>query len=308
MVTAFMENQRTPPPELNRLVQAPLFCRSLAEFHQLTGLAAKFVPAVLPETRISFGCQEIEFCRLLAAHCCGGCPLCRQMHCELNRRMGGKLKPHQICCPFGIVQVAVPVVVLGRHVATILGGKVRLDAASIRPRPGLDRQLRRCGLTGNLRSLQKSYLAIQVMAGAKLKVALKLLDQLAQLFAGALAQESIPAFLTKPSLVFQIGQFVRQHLGDRLTTRQTAREFHLCEAYFCRRFRRLTGMTFQAYVTQLRVEKAMTTLQATDARVNEIALALGFRSASDFDRIFKAIVGMTPSAFRGRRRQLRQSR
>jgi AraC-like DNA-binding protein len=203
--------------------------------------------------------------------------------------------------------VAVPVVVLGRHVATILGGKVRLNAASIRQRPGLDRQLRRCGLAGDLRSLQKSYLAIQVMAGAKLKVALRLLDQLAQLFAGAIAQEPISAFPTKPSLVFQIGQFVQQHLGERLTTRQTAAEFHLCEAYFCRRFRQLTGMTFHDYVTQLRVERAKASLLATEARVNEIALAVGFQSASDFDRIFKSIVGTTPSAFRGRRRQFRQS-
>ena len=307
-MTAVIENQQTPAPELNRLVQAPLFRRSLAEFRQLTGLAAKLVPAVLPETRINFGCQEVEFCRLLAAHCCGGCSLCRQIHCELNHRMGSKLKPHQICCPFGIVQVAIPVVVLGRHVATILGGKVRLDEAGIRQRPGLDRQLRRCGLTGDLRSLQKSYLAIQVMAGAKLKAALRLLDQLAQLFAGAIAQESIPASLTKPSLVFQIGQFVRQHLGERLTTRHTAAEFHLCEAYFCRRFRQLTGMTFHDYVTQLRVERAKAALRATDARINEIALAHGFQSASDFDRIFKSFVGTTPSAFRGQRLQLRQSR
>jgi len=32
--------------------------------------------------------------------------------------------------------------------------------------------------------------------------------------------------------------------------------------------------------------------------VNEIALATGFRSASDFSRIFKARVRTTPSTFR----------
>jgi transcriptional regulator GlxA family with amidase domain len=67
-------------------------------------------------------------------------------------------------------------------------------------------------------------------------------------------------------------------------------------------------MTFQAYMTQLRVERAKAALQATDARINEIALAHGFQSASDFDRIFKSIAGTTPSAFRGQRLQLRQSR
>ena len=256
---------------------------------------------MLPDTPIGFGAHETVFCRRLAAHLPGGCPFRLQMQSALNRRMGAKLKPHQICCPLGILQVAVPVVVLGTHAATIVSGKVRLAPARIQPRSGLVRQLRRCGLTGDLRSLQKAYLAIPVMAAAKLQAALRLLDHLAQLFAGALAQETMPASLTQPSLAFQTSQFIRQHLGERLTTRQTAAAFHLSEAYFCRRFHRLTGMTFHAYLTQLRVERAKAALRATSARVNEIALALGFQSASHFNRAFKLMVGMTPSAFRGQR-------
>jgi AraC-like DNA-binding protein len=222
--------------------------------------------------------------------------------------METKLKPHQLCCRFGILQVAVPVVILGRHVATILGGKVRLDPSCIQQRSGLVRQLRRCGLTGDLRSLQKAYLAVPVLPRARVRVALGLLDHLAQLFARALSQETMPASFTPPSLAFQTSQFIRQHLGEHLTTRQTAAACHLSEAYFCRRFHRLTGMTFHAYLTQLRVERAKAALRATNARVNEIALALGFQSASHFNRAFKFIVGMTPSAFRGQRRQRRQRR
>lgn len=307
-VTALMQNQRTAAPELNRVIRVPLFRRSLAEFNRLTGLAAKLVPAVLPGTPINFGTHETVFCRRLAACLPCGCPFRLEMQSALNRRLVVKLKPHQTCCPLGILQVAVPVVVSGRHVATIVGGKVRLASAGLQPRAGLDRQLRRCGLTGDLRSLQRAYRAIPIMAGAKLQAALRLLDQLARLFAAALVQEPMPASLTQPPMAFQTSQFIRQHLGERLTTRQTAAAFHLSEAYFCRRFHQLTGMTFHAYVTQLRVERAKAALRTTDARVNEIALALGFQSASHFNRAFKLIAGMTPSAFRGQRRQRRQRR
>ncbi len=300
-----MENQRTPAPEINKVVRVPLFRRSLAEFNRLAGLAAKLVPAALPGTPIGFGAHETVFCRRLAAALPSGCPFRLRIQSALNRRMGAKLKPHQICCPLGILQVAVPVVVWGSHAATIVGGKVRLEPPSIQQRSGLVRQLRRCGLTGDLRPLQKAYLAIPVMAGAKLQAALRLLDHLAQLFAGALDHEPIPASLTRPSMAFQIGRFILQHLGERLTTRQTAAAFHLSEGHFCRRFHRLTGMTFHAYVTQLRVERAKSALRVTDVRVNEIALALGFQSTSHFNHLFKSIAGTTPSAFREQRRHLR---
>ena len=44
----------------------------------------------------------------------------------LLRRLGDKLKPQQVACRCGLILLAVPVVAAGQHVATIIGGKVRL--------------------------------------------------------------------------------------------------------------------------------------------------------------------------------------
>jgi AraC-like DNA-binding protein len=93
---------------------------------------------------------------------------------------------------------------------------------------------------------------------------------------------------------------VRLHLGERLTTRQTAQAVHLEESYFCRLFHRLTKMTFRAYVAQARVAQARSLLLGTRQRIGEIASATGFQSASDFNRVFKAAVGLTPTDFRQR--------
>lgn len=78
-----------------------------------------------------------------------------------------------------------------------------------------------------------------------------------------------------PLCIGQAKQFVRLHLGERLTTRQAAQALHLNEAYFCRLFRRLSGMTFRAYLAKVRVEAAQAALVNTHQSVGEIAFAAG---------------------------------
>jgi AraC-like DNA-binding protein len=91
---------------------------------------------------------------------------------------------------------------------------------------------------------------------------------------------------------------VRLHLGERITTRQAAQALHLEECYFCRLFHRLTKITFREYVAQARVEQAKTLLRKIHQSIGQIASDVGFQSATDFNRIFKARVGMTPTDFR----------
>jgi AraC-like DNA-binding protein len=57
-------------------------------------------------------------------------------------------------------------------------------------------------------------------------------------------------------------------------------------------------MTFRAYVAQARVEQARTLLLNSHQRIGQIASDVGLQSASDFNRVFKASVGMTPTEFR----------
>ncbi|MCX6927231.1 MAG: PocR ligand-binding domain-containing protein, partial [Verrucomicrobia bacterium] len=101
----------------------PLVKRALIEFRQMTGLAAFLIPASAPQKLVGFRKLELGFCRRLAATCKGGCMECHPAQRELFRRLEGKLRPQSVCCAGGIVQLAVPVVAGGRHLATVVGGK-----------------------------------------------------------------------------------------------------------------------------------------------------------------------------------------
>lgn len=279
------------------LAQSPLVRGSLAEFHRATGLAAKLVPAVVPNRLIRFGAQENDFARAVVCNS-DGCRGCHQTQVTLLRRLGGKLKPQQVACWCGLILLAVPVVAAGRHVATIIGGKVRVGRKGARALEVLLPQLRLHGGKRDLRRLRADYYRVPVLTVQKLRAAVRLLDMLARLFAETVAHLPPPCSPADPPCIWEAKQFVRLHLGERLTNRQAAQALHLEASYFCRLFHQLTKMTFHAYVAQARVERGRTLLRNSHERIGQIASAVGFQSASDFNRVFKARVGMTPTEFR----------
>ena len=67
----------------------------------------------------------------------------------------------------------------------------------------------------------------------------------------------------------------------------------------CRVFRRRTGYTLHAYVTEQRLRRALTRL-GEDEDIQEIGLRLGFASHSHFTEHFRRAFGVTPSEFRRR--------
>ncbi len=279
------------------LAQSPLVRGSLAEFHQTTGLAAKLVPAALPTRLIRFGAQQNDFCCAVVCHS-KACQGCYQEQLALLRQLGRKLKPQQISCRGGLILLAVPVVAAGRHVATILGGKVRVGHAGARAFEALLPQLRLRGGKCDLRRCRADYYRVPILTLQKLRAATRLLDMLARLFAETLAHPPTPCFTDDPPCIREAKQFVRLHLGERITNRQAAQALHLEETYFCRLFHRLTKITFHAYVAQVRVEQAKALLLSSHQPIGRIAADAGFQSASDFNRVFKARAGMTPTRFR----------
>jgi AraC family transcriptional regulator len=72
----------------------------------------------------------------------------------------------------------------------------------------------------------------------------------------------------------------------------------LTRFHFSRVFKATFGETPIQYVTLRRIEKARQMLGETRLPVAHVATACGFSGASQFGRAFRAIVGLTPLAFR----------
>jgi transcriptional regulator GlxA family with amidase domain len=79
-----------------------------------------------------------------------------------------------------------------------------------------------------------------------------------------------------------------------------ARIAHVSEAHFIRTFRATFGETPHRYLQRRRVERAMFLLRTTDRSVTDVCMSVGFASLGTFSRVFAAIVGEPPSAYRRR--------
>src|SRR5512132_2972630 len=70
------------------------------------------------------------------------------------------------------------------------------------------------------------------------------------------------------------------------------------EAHFIRTFKDTFGETPHRYLQRRRVERSMFLLRETDRSVTDICLDVGFNSLGTFSRMFREIVGESPSAYR----------
>lgn len=77
-----------------------------------------------------------------------------------------------------------------------------------------------------------------------------------------------------------------------------ARYVGFSTAYFSTVFKESTGIAYKKYVTTIRIEHAKRLLEDGKLSVLEVGLECGFNTPSQFIRMFKNIVGDTPSGYR----------
>ena len=268
-------------------------------FREATGLSLKLMPAAVPGARIAFGRNENPFCALMAEGA-GSCEACLKIQAEAQRRAGRKFAPQQLQCFAGLTDVAVPVVVGGQHVATLLGGQVFRQKPTRRQFAKLARQLVEWGLATDLHRVEEAYFHTRVLGEKPFKSAVQLLTIFAQHLADFAGRAMIAQRGDEPASVASAKQFAQSRATDRISMRDAAQHVHLSAFYFCKMFKKATGMTFTEYVSRVRVERAKNLLLNPAVRVSEAAYGAGFQSIPHFNRVFKKYVGTAPTGYRSK--------
>lgn len=95
-----------------------------------------------------------------------------------------------------------------------------------------------------------------------------------------------------------VREFIEERLSDEIRLDDLAGVVRLSRFHFARAFKSSLGEPPHRYVMRRRIERAKDLLVRTSLPINDIALATGFRSASQFNRAFKDFVGITPNTCR----------
>lgn len=94
--------------------------------------------------------------------------------------------------------------------------------------------------------------------------------------------------------------YVELNYAEALTTEKAAEMTHLSEFYFCHLFKERMGVSFTAYLNDIRIRKAITLLNSSTQSITEIAAAVGYSDVNYFSRLFKRKIGVSPRNYRER--------
>ncbi len=98
--------------------------------------------------------------------------------------------------------------------------------------------------------------------------------------------------------VEQAADLIEQRLSQPLCVPALAREVSLSQNYLARCFRGRFGMTIPAYLLRRRIQAAGHLLTTTDRPIKQIAAAVGLPDAHHFNKQFRRLTGVSPSACR----------
>ncbi len=100
----------------------------------------------------------------------------------------------------------------------------------------------------------------------------------------------------KDDLLERVRQYIDSHISDEnLTIPSIAAEMGMSRTTFFSRFKELSGLSPQDYLTHYRIAYARQLLQAGGLSVSEVAYKSGFSDPKYFSRIFKKVEGVSPS-------------
>ena len=95
---------------------------------------------------------------------------------------------------------------------------------------------------------------------------------------------------------------VHEHYGEPLVLATIADDLAISIFSLSRAFKRAKHVSFRTYLLHVRITTAQTLLRETDRPITEIAQLVGFGDLPRFDKMFKQLVGTSPSRFRTRAR------
>jgi AraC-like DNA-binding protein len=279
------------------LARLPVLGFYEAAFRKATGVSLRIVPPDEPKHRLSLGSSENPFC-VLVNSTPTGCDACLETQRRAQRGAAKKRGPQQVSCFAGLTDVAVPMLLDGRHVGTLMSGQVFRREPTERDFTMVVQMLKNGQGADWERKVRKAYFATPVVTADRFQAIIQLLTMFAQYLAEYTSRHVIAASNDEPTAVANAKRFVQEHVEEPITLEKVVKHVNVSRFYFCKLFKKATGMTLTEYVSRVRVEKAKSLLVDPSMRISEVVFAAGFGSIPRFNSVFKRYVGMPPTEYR----------
>jgi len=110
--------------------------------------------------------------------------------------------------------------------------------------------------------------------------------------------------MEKDTIIEYVLAYMERHYGDDITPDAVAEKLNLSSGYMCKYIKNKLGKTFGDCLDDIRIMKAKQILEATDYKIHEVAVRVGYQNANSFTRMFRRLTGVTPGEYRRKKRAI----
>lgn len=97
--------------------------------------------------------------------------------------------------------------------------------------------------------------------------------------------------------------FLQKHINETLDIATMAKHCHLSETYFIRKFKKKFGFSPVVYFNRLKIQSGCHLLVISNLSIKEISFSLGFEDQLYFSRLFRKVMGESPSDYRAKKKK-----
>lgn len=298
--SAFKNNRSVSTPSGDRglieaLVTSKVFQDYERAFTEATGLPVALRPVETWQLPHHGKKNEGPFCSLISekSRACASCLQVQERLTELAAQ-----EAHTMGCPNGLCDTAVPVRLGDRLIGFLQTGQVFRKKPTEAQFEKTAKQVAEWGVDVDPSLLRQAYFATKVINPRQHDAVVKLLCIFAQHLSMLSNQVVVQHENAEPPVITRAKEYIQEHQTENLRLGHVAKAVNTSTFYFCKMFKKVTGINFTDYLSRVRIEKSKNLLLNPNLRVSEIAFEVGFQSLTHFNRVFKKILGQSPTEYR----------
>ena len=280
---------------LQTLSESPVYRRYERAFSSATGLPLALRSLETWQPPFRGKAQENEFCAMMSKKS-AACAACLRVQARLAAAANDGTAT--LKCHFGLSEAAVPVKLGQQTIGFLATGQGFTQEPTPAQTASMEATVRSLGLEVDSSEVRKSYARTKVMPRAQFSSAVRLLEIFAEDLGTKSNHLAVRQANAEPIAVVRAKNYIRENLQEDITLSDVAKAACTSTFYICKLFKRNTGVNLMEYISRLRVERAKELLQNPQARISEIAYEVGFQSLTHFNRVFRAVVGESPTTYR----------
>jgi AraC-like DNA-binding protein len=277
------------------LTNSRIFLDYSQAFGDMTGLPVTLRPVDSWQLPYHGRPNENPYCALVAQKSMA-CAMCLQTQQHLSEI--ASVDPQTLTCASGLCETAIPVKLGEQLVGFLQTGQVFRKKPNAAQCDRVAKLVSEWGLEADPEKLRRLYLETRVVSQREHEAIVKMMSIFAQHLSLVSNQVVVRQEHSEPAMIARAKEFIQEHQGEDLNLTQVAKAVNTSTFYFCKVFKKTTGINFTDYVSRVRIERAKNLALNPNLRISEIAFEVGFQSLTHFNRVFKKITGLSPTEYR----------